>query len=204
MASDTFNIETELSAVNSILGAIGQAPSNSLDTANPEVALALKYLRDISSNVQAEGWIFNTEYEYPFPPSSNNEIVIPLNVMRLDLSASERCSGEDVIRRDGKLYDRLNHSFTFTRTVMCDVIWKLSFSDLPQAFQQYVIYRAARMASVSMIGNPEIYKLLEEQERQTRSVCCEYECSQGDYNMLNGPYGTSPINTYRPVFTVAR
>ena len=38
MASTTIDTETELSAVNAILGAIGQAPVTSIDTSNnPEV-----------------------------------------------------------------------------------------------------------------------------------------------------------------------
>ena len=37
MATTTIDTETELSAVNSILGAIGQSPQTTLNYTNPEV-----------------------------------------------------------------------------------------------------------------------------------------------------------------------
>ena len=39
MASTTIDLDTELSAVNSILGAIGQSPLTTLNFDNPEVAM---------------------------------------------------------------------------------------------------------------------------------------------------------------------
>jgi len=43
MATTTIDIDTELSAVNSILGAIGQAPLTTLNFDNPEVSLIYNY-----------------------------------------------------------------------------------------------------------------------------------------------------------------
>ena len=62
--------DTELSAVNTILGAIGQAPVSSLDYdaatdtgafENPEIGLIYNLLREANMDVQNEGWVFNTE-----------------------------------------------------------------------------------------------------------------------------------------------
>ena len=49
MASTTIDNETELSAVNAILGAIGQSPVTSIDKTNPEIGFIYNLLRD--SNV---------------------------------------------------------------------------------------------------------------------------------------------------------
>ena len=46
MASTTIDNETELSAVNAILGAIGQSPVTSLNFTNPEVGFIYNLLRD--------------------------------------------------------------------------------------------------------------------------------------------------------------
>ena len=49
-------------AVNEMLGAVGQAPVNTLEQSNPDVALAYATLMTVSREVQAEGWTFNKEY----------------------------------------------------------------------------------------------------------------------------------------------
>ena len=58
------NTDTELSAVNSILGSIGQAPITSLNLTNlgnPEIALVHNLLMEVTKDVQNEGWHFNKE-----------------------------------------------------------------------------------------------------------------------------------------------
>ena len=54
-------VSTELDAVNQILSAVGQAPVTTLDLQNPEVYTTLQTLRNVSREVQSEGWNFNTE-----------------------------------------------------------------------------------------------------------------------------------------------
>ena len=78
------DLDTELSAVNSILGAIGQAPVTRLaDTENktytqgnntvtipelqfenPEVAFVYQLLMECNLDTQVHGWVFNTESWY--------------------------------------------------------------------------------------------------------------------------------------------
>ena len=70
MASLTIDLDTELSAVNSILGAIGQAPITTLNFDNPEVSFIYNLLRDANVDTQAEGWHFNTEYHVMLTPDS--------------------------------------------------------------------------------------------------------------------------------------
>ena len=54
MATTTIDLDTELSAVNSILGAIGQSPLTTLNFDNPEVAMIYNLLRDANVDTQAE------------------------------------------------------------------------------------------------------------------------------------------------------
>ena len=53
--------QTEIDAVNFILGAIGQAPVTTLEATNPDVAIAYDS-NNTSKEVQSEGWTYNTEY----------------------------------------------------------------------------------------------------------------------------------------------
>ena len=69
MATTTIDNETELSAVNSILGAIGQSPVTSITgNTNPEISFIYNLLRDSNVDVQNEGWHFNTERHVEYTP----------------------------------------------------------------------------------------------------------------------------------------
>ena len=87
MASTTIDLDTELSAVNSILGAIGQAPVTSINYDNPEISFIYNLLRDANVDTQAEGWHFNTENHVKyFPDSVTGKIAIANDVLQLDVS----------------------------------------------------------------------------------------------------------------------
>ena len=75
MAYPTTNAKEELPAINQILASVGQAPVTTLDQTNPDVAIAYDTLLQVSREVQSEGWTFNTEEHYEYPPDSNNETV---------------------------------------------------------------------------------------------------------------------------------
>ena len=71
MATSTIDTDTELSAVNSILGSIGQAPVTDLDLTgnpNPEISFIYNILTEVNKDVQNEGWHFNTEYHIKLTP----------------------------------------------------------------------------------------------------------------------------------------
>ena len=62
MTTTTVDIDTELSAVNAILGSIGQSPVSGLDFANPEISFIYNLLKESNQDVQNEGWTFNLDY----------------------------------------------------------------------------------------------------------------------------------------------
>ena len=88
MPFPTTNAVKELPAINQILSTCGQAPVTTLDQTNPDVAIALNTLREVSREIQSEGWSFNKEYDYPITPDSNDEVVIPNNMLQMDLNLS--------------------------------------------------------------------------------------------------------------------
>ena len=87
MAIPTTNATEELPAINQILASVGQAPVTTLDQTNPDVAIAYDTLIQVSREIQSEGWTFNKEPDYPFTTDSNNERMIPRNVLQIDSSA---------------------------------------------------------------------------------------------------------------------
>jgi len=203
--------ETELSSVNSILGAIGQSPvsriynntDGNLIYINPEISVIHQILKEVDTDVQNEGWIFNTEFHLEVIPDAQDEISIPVDVLRLDVSNGQVFRTTDVVRRSGKLYDRYNHTYKFTEPVYLDYVWKLPYEELPSVFQRYITLRASGRAATQMVTNPQLVQLLAQQEAQVRASCMEYECNQGDHTFFGTPGGTA-YRSYQPYRTLAR
>ena len=81
----TVDLDTELSAVNAILGSIGQSPVSLLDYANPEISFIYNILKECNIDVQTEGWLFNMEYHIKENVNvSDNKIIIESDVIRID------------------------------------------------------------------------------------------------------------------------
>ena len=202
MAFPTTNAAQELPAVNEILASVGQAPVTTLDQTNPDVAIAYDALLNVSREVQAEGWIFNTEEFYELTPDSNGEILIPNNVLQIDLHA-EKDDQYEAIRRNGKLYEKINHTYDWTTltnwsTVACDIVWYFDWVDLPRPIQDYIVAKTAAIVSSRIVGDPQQYQILQQKELQSRANALEYECNQGDYTIFGHQRGKKPYNSYKP------
>ena len=97
----TVDLDTELSAVNSILGSIGQAPVSTLDFTNPEISFIHNLLREVNVDVQSEGWSYNTETNYKFSPDQNGHFPVPSNVIRYDIHDGQNIRTKNVVVRNG-------------------------------------------------------------------------------------------------------
>ena len=210
MAVIPYGVSTELDAVNSILMSVGETPVNTLTVQSPEVAIAQKTLRQVCREIQAEGWSYNTENEYPIQLDTNNQCIIPNNVLQLDLNIFQHGKDYDVVRRSDngvmKVYDKKGHTFTFENCskLYFDIVWMLDFEDLPQAFKDYITIRASRIASNRMVNSAPSAKLLEADEALARASAIEYENRQADHNIFNDYQYQQDANTvYRP-FKVLR
>ena len=155
-------------------------------------------LRDANVDTQAEGWHFNTETHVPFSPDSDNKIAIANNILSLDLHGDKVDRRMDLVRRNGFLYDKITHKDNeFTSDLELDVVYLVAFEELPTVFRRYIIYRASRMAATQLVANANLVKLLGTQEQLARAALMEYECNQGDHNMLGFEQGQA-YQTYQP------
>lgn len=198
MAFPTTNAQRELPAVNQILQSCGQAPVTTLDQTNPDVAIAYQTLLEVSREVQAEGWSYNKEYHYVMTPDTNNEILIANNILQIDATKNASNAHMDVVRRDGKLYDKAHHTFTFHNKIECDITWLLDWVDLPTPIADYITCRAAATVSSRIVGDTNQYQILTQKEAAARAVAMEYECNQGDYTFFGHSGNTNTYNSYKP------
>ena len=103
----------------------------------------------------------------------------------------------DLVRRNGRLYDKVSHTDVFTDKVYLDVVYLYTFTDIPSVFQRYIIAKASTRAAAQMVTNPNLVQLLQTQEALTRASVIEYECNQGDHSMMGFPH-ESTYNSYKP------
>ena len=206
MPFPTTNATQELPAINQILTSCGQAPVTTLDQTNPEVAIAYATLLQVSREVQSEGWTFNKEYHVPFNKDNNDEILIANNIIQIKLTENAQNTPYNAVRRNGKLYDRQNHRFTWEYSpIECDVIYEFDFIDLPDPIQNYIKARASTIVSGRIVGDNAQYARLQQQEIQQRALAMEYETSQGQFTMFGHPQDSQNFyQSYQPFHALQR
>ena len=202
MPFPTTNATQELPAVNEILASVGQAPVTTLDQTNPDVAIAYDTLINTSREVQSEGWLFNTEEYYPMTPDANGEIVIANNILQIDLH-DEKDNSYETVRRSGKLYEKINHTYDWTTLtgwdkVYCDIVWLFDWVDLPRPIQDYIVAKASTIVSSRIVGDPQMFRILQAKELDNRAKALEYECNQGDYTFFGHKRGEKVYDSYKP------
>lgn len=175
---------TELDAVNLMLSVIGEAPVNSIEVPGlGDVAVAFQVLNEVSREVQEKGWTFNIENNYPLALSVSNEIEVPPNALRVDAEDSE---GLNVTVRGNRLYDRENHTYTFSNPVKCQITFMLAFTDLPQAARYYIAIRAARKFQKRVLGSDKLEAFTQDDEMSALVSLQDQDADVGDYNILTG------------------
>tara|TARA_S200000501_G_scaffold210243_1_gene197519 strand:- start:404 stop:1060 length:657 start_codon:yes stop_codon:yes gene_type:complete len=211
--------DTELSAVNSILGSIGQAPVTTLGAvttdatnsgqeivntfANPQIAIIHNLLMEVTKDVQNEGWHFNKQDNKKVSPDGNGNFVIPNNYLRYDVHNGLYDRNLDVVRKNGKLFDNVTDTDVFTGDLYFDITYLLDFNDVPPAIQRYIIARASVRAATQLVSNQELVQLLRFEEAQTRASALEYDCEQGDHTFFGFPQ-ESNYRSYQPYKALIR
>ena len=176
--------------------------------ANPDVAIALNTLREVSREVQSEGWTFNKEFDYTLTPDSNDEILIPDDMLQVDLNTSSKRSGNrqyDSVNRGGKLYDRIKHTYKWTdSSVKVDIVWYFEWESIPDPIQGFIVSRASSIFASRTMNDSNLYQILQQKEAFARAMAMQYECSQGDYSFFGEPQGENYYNSFKPFHTLQR
>ena len=190
---------TELEAINIMLAAIGEAPVNTLTGLLPvDVKIAQSTLVEINKSVQAEGWSFNTEIDVTLTPNASKEIVLPVNVLRVDANIHQH-PDIDPIQRGLKLYDRLKNTFEFDEELICTVVYFRDFDEIPEQARSYINIRAARIFVDRLVSDQGLRTYTKEDEIRARVTLTETDLANGDHNMLRGdPSLTTVFGTYSP------
>ena len=212
---------SELDAINQVLVAIGQAPVDSLDSTNPDVAIVETTLNQVTRDVLAEGWTFNTERMYKLTPGDDPDdpvhyqhIVYPCDdtACAIQLDFTNPYGTYDPVyfyfNGDGYLYDKnrepRSEGEIWTFPVYCDVTWLLPWVACPDPMKAYITARTASQVSSRIIGDPQQFQMLSQYEAYCRATVQQYECTQGDYNYFGQPVQGNFYRSYQPYHALYR
>ena len=180
MPTEQLGKTTRLSAVNSMLAALGESPAT--DLASPtrsDVNAAVDLLDSTSREVQGRGWFWNTELQ-TFNPDTSNRITISQTVLNVD--AAEHGIRDQVIERGGMLYSLHENSYEFSAPIDLIVVTHLPFEAIPESARNYIARRASRILQENRVGDPSLVKYAERLEAEGLYLLQEMESSNGDYS----------------------
>lgn len=183
---------SELEAVNFMLRSIGDTGINTLENIEvTDAGDALSYLRVVSRAVQARGWHWNTDDDFPIQPDENEYLTLPSNTLKVDTTGSD--AGKDLVQRGTRLYDRRNHTYKFADPVTVDLVQMLPFEELPEVARQYVFIKAARMFQDGAVGSQVLHKYQKDDEDAALARLEADDTENADYNYLTDSPSTFNI-----------
>lgn len=179
---------TVLEAVNQCLMAIGEAPVSDLtdSSTSADVESAFSTLQSTNREVQVEGWNFNTEERIEIVPNSEGHLVLPAGTLRVDSTYPDR--NIRVVMRGERLYDRRNHTYVFTKGVVCDLVVLLPFEELPEYARRYISIRAVRKFSDDEMASDTIHKFKKSDEDEARVAMEQFDVEDDDTSLLDSPH----------------
>tara|TARA_B100001094_G_scaffold23284_1_gene19708 strand:+ start:4513 stop:5112 length:600 start_codon:yes stop_codon:yes gene_type:complete len=154
-------LTTQLEAVNTMLGYIGEAPVNSISNTQElpvSAALAVTVLAETSREVQSEGWHFNTEKKITLTESDvDGKITLDEDVLQVDHEGTDDL---DLVQRGRSLYNRKDNTEVFTSSVEVTVVRLLDFDKLPEQARRYITLKATRSLQSRLVGSKELEALI--------------------------------------------
>jgi hypothetical protein len=97
--------------------------------------------------------------------------------------------------RGQRLYDRINHTYEFTKAIRVSMVLLLDFLDLPQAARFYINVRAARVFQQRVVGSELLGSFTARDEALARASLKKLDSNNADYNILTGSWSVARILT---------
>jgi len=179
------SLTTKLSAINSMLIGIGEAPVNTLNSGLQEAEIAAILLDNISREVQSLGWSFNTDLRYNLNRDSGNNISLPTNTLQVDSTKLKRQYSSDIVLRNGKLYDRTKNTFEFDADVEVDIVFLFDFEEIPEVARRYITLRAGRKFQENILGSSEMTQLQWKDEQVALFALRDADSQMADFNIFD-------------------
>lgn len=173
---------TELEAVNTIIGALGEMPLSSLeDSLNVDAINAYRILQTTNRQQQARGWSFNIHEDYVLNPDSmTGRIKWAENFLFL-----RGTEGTKYTKQGDYVYDFTNKTANFTQPITVTAIFLMPLEELPDALRNFIVAKAALTFQIRYLGEPNLTQSLQEDVQEAWQALQEYELDTNDYSLLD-------------------
>jgi hypothetical protein len=185
---------TELEAVNTLLAMIGEAPIDQLSTtaANEitESTVARQTLAEVSRDVQAEGFSWNTDTNVQLSPMGS-QFTVPSNHLRVTFDP-RRYNPLPYVVRGNRIYDKTKQTYNLIGVPSLTIqamVMLLPWDELPHQAQQYITIRAGRIFGSRFVNSNAIYAYSIQDEEYARVMLMRAEESGPRHNFLWGDDG---------------
>jgi hypothetical protein len=204
---------SKLSAVNTLLAIIGEAPVNSL---NPpltgDASLADQVLDEISREVQGSGWSWNTMLYDSIPlDASTGQSQLPANTLAVRFNPLSYPSQRFVLR-GLRLFDRVKNTYDLrtslgvamtgnTSDLVAEIVEELPWDSIPETGRRYIMIRAGRIFANRAVTSASIESYTAEDEEKALQTLKRTEDMAQNYNYISGPddlYGGRVITNFGP------
>lgn len=195
----TVYAKSKLDMINTCLLAIGEVPlidgtNTSTLTLGTDSETAKRIVETTMVETQSRGWYFNTDYDFPLTPDSNNFITMPPNTLRLDFGNNEGKHRYTI--KNGKVYDYKDFTFLIPNQLTADVVWLVDYSELPPEAYEYIALRAARKFQQKVIGAVETDSFTVRDEGDALVNLQRRHLQSQDYSIKNSKVSTRTHNGY--------
>ena len=204
---------SKLSAVNTLLAIIGEAPVNSL---NPpltgDVSLADQVLDEVSREIQGAGWSWNTMLYDSIPlDASTGQSQLPSNTLAVRFNPISDPSQRFVLR-GLRLFDRVKNTYDLrgslgvgltggTSNLVAEIIEELNWDSIPETGRRYIMIRAGRIFANRAVTSASIESYTSEDEEKALQILKRTEDMAQNYNFISGPddmYGGRVVTNFGP------
>lgn len=177
--------QTELGAVNIIIGTIGEAPIDTLDDMTDVDAInALRILRNNSRREQARGWSFNLIPELTLNPDANtNKIAWNDNYLYL-----RGLNDEKLVRSGNYIIDLKTDTREFRNPITAEAVILIPFDELPEAMRNYIIAKSCFQFQSRYFGDEGLNKVTQSEIQDAWQYLQEYELDNNQYCLLDNDH----------------
>ena len=177
-------LTTKLEAVNVMLGNIGESPVTQItspSTLPVSAQTAISVLDEVSRDVQSEGWHFNTVPKLTLSPDINDEILLADDVLHVDTLDNTK----DIVQRGGKLFDRRENTYDFTKDIDVTAVYLLDFTELHEQARRYITLKASRVFQGRIVGSQELEQQILREELKARQNLEEADGNGSDRTIFD-------------------
>lgn len=204
---------SKLSAVNTLLAIIGEAPVNSL---NPpltgDASLAERTLDEVSREVQGAGWSWNTMLYDSIPlDASTGQSQLPGNTLAVRFNPLTYPTQRFVLR-GLRLYDRIKNTYDLRTSLgvamtgnnsdlVAEIVEELVWDSIPETGRRYIMIRAGRIFANRAVTSSSIESYTQEDEANALQILKRTEDMAQNYNFISGPddmYGGRVTTNFGP------